>query len=59
MLWRRSEHDLRLRYTCLIADGDANTHNAPVADASCSGVPVIKHDCVGHVQENGHLTAQV
>lgn len=50
ILWR-SEHDLRLRYTCLIADGDVNTHNALVTDNPYDGLLIVKHDCISHVQK--------
>ena len=51
IMWRRSEQDLQLRYTCLIADGDSKTHNALVEDDPYNGVSIVKHDCVGHVQK--------
>ena len=51
IMWRRSEQDLQLRYTCVIADGDVKTHNALVEDDPYNGVPIVKHDCVGHVQK--------
>ena len=50
-MWRRSEQDLQLRYTCVIADGDVKTHNALVEDDPYNGVPIVNHDCVGHVQK--------
>ena len=51
IMWGRSEQNLQLRYTCLIADGDAKTHNALVEDDPYNGVQIVKHDCVGHVQQ--------
>ena len=38
IMWRRSKQNLQLQYTCLIADGDAKTHNALVEDDD--GVPI-------------------
>lgn len=51
ILWRRSEDDRQLRYTTYIGDGDSKAYNA-VCDASPYGdVPIVKEECVGHVQK--------
>ena len=51
VLWKRSEEQLKLLYTTLISDGDAKTYNLLCENDPYNGVPIEKHDCVGHVQK--------
>lgn len=51
-IWKRSEEARRLRYMEVISDGDSKTigilnENEPYG----SGVTIIKHECVGHIQK--------
>ncbi len=51
-IWKRSEEARCLRYTEVISDGDSKTiavlnENKPYG----SGVMILKHECVGHVQK--------
>jgi hypothetical protein len=59
-IWRRSVTKHKLRYTSMIADGDSATYPM-VSSASPYGNdhPIIKHECVGHVQKRmyNHLKA--
>ena len=50
-LWARSEAARDLRYTTYIGDGDSKGYNAVVDDKPYGEVPVIKEECVGHVQK--------
>lgn len=43
--------DFQLQYTYLIVDSMAKTHNALVEDDPYDGGPIVKQDCVGHVQK--------
>ena len=51
-LWARSFESRKLRYTTYIGDGDTKSFKA-VRDACPYGpeVPVVKEECVGHVQK--------
>ena len=51
-IWRRSVEKLKLRYTTMITDGDANTAKL-LNDSKPYGeeVKIVKHECVGHVQK--------
>ena len=59
-MWQRPIEKYKLRYTSVIADGDAKTYMA-ICDAKpyrpC--VEIEKHECVGHVQKRmiNHLKA--
>lgn len=51
-IWKRSIEKHKLRYTAMISDGDSSTFPT-IRDANPYGEdhPVIKHECVGHVQK--------
>ena len=51
-IWKRSVEKHKLRYTAMIADGDSSTYPT-ICDAKPYGDshPIIKHECVGHVQK--------
>lgn len=50
-IWQRSVSKLGLRYTAVISDGDSKSF-AVVLDAKpYNDTPIIKHECVGHVQK--------
>ena len=50
IIWKRSIENLNLRYTHYISDGDSKTYNV-LETNDPYGVPIVKHDCVGHVQK--------
>ena len=60
VMWQRSIEEHKLRYTSVIADGDAKTYKA-ICDGKPyrSDVEIVKHECVGHVQKRmmNHLKA--
>ena len=59
-IWKRSVTKHKLRYTSMISDGDSSTYpTIAAAEPYGKDHPVIKHECVGHVQKRmyAHLKA--
>ena len=50
-LWNRSEELNGLRYTTYIGDGDSKGHTNVRAAKPYGDTPIIKEECVGHVQK--------
>lgn len=51
ILWARSVDTLSLMYTTYIGDGDSKGFSAVVASDPYDGEPIVKEECVGHVQK--------
>ena len=53
VMWQRSIEKHKLRYTSVIADGDAKTYKA-ICDTKPYGpdVEIVKHECVAHAEED-------
>ena len=52
ILWGRSVERLNLRYTTVVSDGDSKTvQSLNEMKPYGEGVPIVKHECVGHVQK--------
>ena len=49
IIWKRLTENLKFQYTHYISDGHSKTYNALEAN-NPYGVPIVKRDCVGHVQ---------
>lgn len=50
-IFSRSVEKYKLRYSTVISDGDSKTISSLNSDEVYGEVPIVKHECVGHIQK--------
>ena len=50
-MFKRSEEKYDVKYTNYIGDGDSKTYGSIIKSAPYGDIPIIKKECIGHVQK--------